>query len=417
MARILVIEDDEFQQEILQRAIGKDIGHIVVVVSSTTEALKRLLKNEEFDIFWVDKNLLPGDLSGIEFISILRKMNIHKPVVVNTGFPNQKDLLELMGLDVRVIIQKPARSSLMKKAIKVALQMGKGNTINLTKDCGDEDVIRHLFQRDPNMGGGSFEVISIQNPNDLSVCISIQAGGCAIGCGFCVTGHISGSKIINLTFADLRNSIKITEIMRGYEKKPVTVLFQGMGEPLYNLDTVMNFMEASSKRRKFRLSTAFPSVKLFRKFREMVRNSEKIRSQLEQVQISVHFPNDELRKKHMPFAGNVLIKEILSEAELFFAETGIEVCFNYAVFQGINDSEEILWQWVELLNGKNIILRPTSANPFRAYRPVSRERMDEIRIFLVKGYVNCKEVFFSRGIKNEAACGKLAAKIRIGRKK
>ena len=76
--------------------------------------------------------------------------------------------------------------------------------------------------------------------------------------------------------------------------------------------------------------------------------------------ISLHAPNNELRKKLVPTATSDSVEEIIKAGHNYFKKTGRRVTFEYALMEGINDSREIAYELAELLrgNGSHVNLIP-----------------------------------------------------------
>ncbi|GEM_PF-5952035 len=417
MARIrtLVLDNDEINRVNLEKILEENSEYYVLTENSVTGAIIALSTKKKFDLILVNKKALKDEQERYNFSVVYKLFECTLAEVRKVD----KDLLERMTRFAKITGEKLSNYQMIKIGKpKMVIDAGSLKDFDYYSVPMDSNVLVHeewgdvaklAFFRRPDLGGGEFEAVSLKDGDDFSICVSCQTG-CVMKCGYCATGHIDVEKIVNLNLTDFCWALQTLEELKKYRLKPYVVLLQGMGEPLFNLRPIEKLIEFSSQRRKFRLATTVPSVKLFKKFKKIITGNEDVKNKFEQLQISLHFPNNELRRLHMPKTDKVSILEIMNEAQSFFDETGIEVCFNYAVFRGINDSDEIIEQWIQLLQGKPFTLRPTLANAFGQYQPVSMSRMEEIRFELLKGQISCKDIFVSGSVgdKGNGACGKMA---------
>jgi 23S rRNA (adenine2503-C2)-methyltransferase len=89
-------------------------------------------------------------------------------------------------------------------------------------------------------GGAVFETVRIplEKPGRFSVCVSSQVG-CALGCVFCATGRMG--LVRNLETWEIVEQVRMVKGTLDPERgeRVRGVVFQGMGEPLANLDRVL----------------------------------------------------------------------------------------------------------------------------------------------------------------------------------
>jgi 23S rRNA (adenine2503-C2)-methyltransferase len=127
--------------------------------------------------------------------------------------------------------------------------------------------------------------------------------------------------------------------------------------------------------------------------------------------ISLHAPNEPLRKQLIPWAEHFSLQEIMDAARHYFDETGREITLEYILLAGVNDRPEHAQQLVKVCrtiraNVNLIRYNEVAGLPFG--RPESQDvvRFQEI---LRKGGVNA-HVRKSRGRDIDAACGQLRRK-------
>jgi 23S rRNA (adenine2503-C2)-methyltransferase len=249
-----------------------------------------------------------------------------------------------------------------------------------------------------------------------TVCISTQVG-CPIGCYFCATGqqgferNLSPGEIIEqvLYFKRfIKNNIP-TEDHELSRKAITNVVFMGMGEPLANYDNVKQaIIMLNSKHglelgaRQITLSTAG----LVPQIRRLTTESLHL-----ELAISLHAATDELRDQLMPVNKKYPLNELIPACREYFEKTGRRPTFEYALFQGVNDSPEDARNLGRLLKGLNcavnlIVGNPTSCQEFRS--STKEQALVFQKQLFAEGIFNTIRV--SKGTDIEAGCGQLRSR-------
>jgi len=111
--KILFVDDEESQRDIMQRVLTK-FGYSVTLSSSSQEALE-ILKNEYFPLIITDLNM-PG-MDGTKLCKKIRANNSQSIIYALSGFIEsyQAEKLENLGFDG--YLRKPATSAIIKKAV------------------------------------------------------------------------------------------------------------------------------------------------------------------------------------------------------------------------------------------------------------------------------------------------------------
>mgnify|MGYP002513614791 CR=1 FL=1 len=91
--------------------------------------------------------------------------------------------------------------------------------------------------------------------------------------------------------------------------------------------------------------------------------------------ISLHAPNDDMRKKLMPIANKYSIKEIMDACRYYIEKTGRRVTFEYSLIKGVNDSQEDAKKLASLLKGMlcHVNLIPVNKVEERVYKKGKKE--------------------------------------------
>jgi len=244
------------------------------------------------------------------------------------------------------------------------------------------------------------------------ICVSTQIG-CPVGCIFCATASCVGndglkrSLIRNLTTQEI---VKQVENILNYinqtktKSKPVLLSYMGMGEPFLNYDNVVGSIKVlAAKYRTIKRATIATSGVFPAGIKALANESFDIKVN---VHLSLHAPNNELRKQIMPKTSSI---NLALDAMRYFVEVkGGPVKINYILIKGVNDSNKNLYELARLLfNYRNdFIIKLTVLNEVNGCRPSDQERFDKFRKVLTKRGFEVVS-FIGDGLDINASCGQL----------
>ncbi|HWB54886.1 MAG TPA: 23S rRNA (adenine(2503)-C(2))-methyltransferase RlmN [Tepidisphaeraceae bacterium] len=291
----------------------------------------------------------------------------------------------------------------------------KGERARLAEvfDFGSAVIVRRQESSDGTLKlllrwstGAVAETVMIPDGTRRTACVSSQVG-CPVGCKFCasglegVKGNLSAGQIVEQVFALNR------EGQAGGAGEWINhIVFMGMGEPLANYANVMQAIRILHDRecfdigaRKITLSTVGVPAKM----RELAEEELPIN-----LAISLHAPNEALRKQLIPWAEHFALDEILAAARFYFEKTGREITLEYILLRDVNDRPEHAKQLVSLckkMRANVNLIRYNEVEGLEFRRPGGEDvvRFQEI---LRAGGVNA-HVRKSRGRDIDAACGQL----------
>jgi 23S rRNA (adenine2503-C2)-methyltransferase len=187
------------------------------------------------------------------------------------------------------------------------------------------------------------------------------------------------------------------------------LVFMGMGEPLANYDETIRAVRLLTHPRGFGIGQRNITISTI----GIISGIDKLAEEDLQIglAISLHAPNDELRKKLVPTAGPHSVNELVAAGKRYFKRTGRRVTFEYALIENINDSPKIAKELALLLegNGSHVNLIPINSTAGNFQRPSKKSILDFERI-LLKSKVNCT-VRVEKGSEISAACGQLRTDI------
>jgi len=273
-----------------------------------------------------------------------------------------------------------------------------GDTTKLLLQLTDTSVETVLMQYDSSKIGG--------HPRS-TICVSTQIG-CAMGCVFCATGQMGFET--NLAAEDIISQvIHFAEILQKKGEHVTNLVFMGMGEPMANYDEMVRAVKILTHDRGFGLGQRHITISTI----GISSGIDKLADENLQIglAISLHAPNNELRKKLVPTAGPNSVEEIIDVGQRYFKKTGRRVTFEYALMDGINDSPEIAEELSVLLqgNGSHVNLIPINPTAGDFKRP-SNDRVTKFAEILSNAGVNCT-VRVEKGTEISAACGQLRTDI------
>ncbi len=201
-----------------------------------------------------------------------------------------------------------------------------------------------------------------------TVCVSSQVG-CRMGCAFCAS-TLAG-RVRDLTCAEMVDQVLFTQMDSG---EPVShIVLMGIGEPLDNFDTVMKFLKLVNHPDGLNIGMRHISLSTC----GLVDRIDKLAQYELQLtlSISLHAPDDELRSRLMPVNRRFGLDELMAACGRYFAKTGRRISFEYAVIDGVNDSDAQADRLADLVAGTgghvNLIpLNEVEESPFRPSRRV-----------------------------------------------
>lgn len=238
-----------------------------------------------------------------------------------------------------------------------------------------------------------------------TACVSSQVG-CPVGCRFCASGL--GGLEGNLSAGQIVEQVwRLNQLAGDDPGQRIThVVFMGMGEPLANFDAVVQAVGTlcadwglGLSARRITIST----VGLPAQIRRLADWDTPVT-----LALSLHAPNDELRKQIIPWAQFVSIKQLLEAGRYYFQRSGREITLEYILLGGVNDQAEHARQLAGLakqLRSNVNLIRYNEVRGLPYQRPAT-ENVHRFQRILHDAGVNV-HIRASRGRDIAAACGQL----------
>ncbi len=178
--------------------------------------------------------------------------------------------------------------------------------------------------------GNIIEGVLMRYHHGNTLCVSTQVG-CRMGCKFCAS-TLEGC-VRSLTPGEMLGQI-IAANRRLSDGRVGNVVLMGSGEPLDNYDNVVKFLRLMSDERGLNMSLRGVSLSTCGLVPNMYRLAEE--GLPVTLSISLHAPNDEVRKKLMPVANAYKMDEVLDACRNYIEKTGRRVIFEYALVGEVN---------------------------------------------------------------------------------
>lgn len=249
--------------------------------------------------------------------------------------------------------------------------------------------------------GSVIESVLMKYEYGNTVCISTQAG-CRMGCQFCAS-TLDGVER-NLTAGEMLS--QVYEIQKDCGERVSGVVLMGSGEPLDNYENVLKFLRLINDRKGQNMGQRHITLStcgLIDKIYELAEENLQIT-----LAVSLHAPNDGIRNSIMPISRANPMDTLLSACRAYAEKTKRRITFEYAMMQGVNDSDacarELAGRLRHMLCHVNLI--PVNDVKERAFVKSSDER---VRRFAAILQDNSVETTVRRrlGSDIDAACGQL----------
>jgi 23S rRNA (adenine2503-C2)-methyltransferase len=255
--------------------------------------------------------------------------------------------------------------------------------------------------------GQSIECVLIQEDDRRTACISTQVG-CGMGCVFCASGLNGVAR--NLTSGEILEQLVRLRNLLPAEGRLSHVVVMGMGEPLANLDNLLEALEIAGAPDGLGIGArhvTISTVGLPAKIRHLADLGKQYH-----LAVSLHAPNDLLRTRIVPTNDKTGLEAILAAADYFYERTGRQVTYEYVLLHGVNDRPEQARELAALLRGRHahVNLIPFNDVEGLPYRGPTPDALSNFMTPLRRAGVSVK-VRKRKGSQIDAACGQLRRRV------
>ncbi len=249
--------------------------------------------------------------------------------------------------------------------------------------------------------GEAVESVLMQYHHGYTSCISTQVG-CKMGCTFCATGQSGFSR--NLTASEMLAQLRAEQEDAGIRISNIVLM--GMGEPLDNYENVLRFLELVSHPDGMNIGMRHISLSTCGLVPRIYDLAER-KLQLT-LSVSLHAPNDQIRSRTMPVNRKYGIGQLLQACREYIRQTGRRISFEYAMIDGVNDSDAHASELASRLKGMlcHVNLIPVNTVGGTGYRKSCQDRIHRFIAVLEKAGITAT-VRRTLGSDINASCGQL----------
>ena len=332
------------------------------------------------------------DQTHAQFIDAFRrryaKGSFYSTAVYRQVMKSGKTALD--GLDAFISVPELAgqvESDLVVRPSRLVERVSDGGIVKfvtrLVDDLDIESVIIPMFRRH-------------------TLCVSSQVG-CRMGCRFCRTGQMG--LLRNLTATEIVGQVFAARHQLGVDVR--NVVFMGMGEPLDNLDNVVQAIGVMTDQRGLDIARRYITVSTVGLTAGIDRLA-RLASGPVNLAISLNAPTDDIRSRLMPINRSIPLAALRDSLLRYPLAKKSALFIEYVLIQGINDRKEhanALAQYLAPMKVK-LNLIPYNPAPGSTWQPPSAETYERFHAWLV-----AENVFVRRrgekGSRIMAACGQL----------
>ena len=320
-------------------------------------------------------------------------------LIVENGFPKfrTKQVVLWLKKGVTDFVQMNNIPKDLKEFLKRSCYISVANIEKKLISMYD-DTVKYLFKFHD---GECVESVVMKYNHGYSICVSTQVG-CKMGCTFCATGKSGFAR--SLTPSEILNQIETAQ--KDLNIRISNIVLMGMGEPLDNFENVVKFLRLVSSEdnlniglRHITLSTCGIVPKIY----ELADLKMPVT-----LSVSLHAPNDQIRSQTMPVNRKYPIKQLLEGCKYYFNTTKRRVSFEYAMIDGVNDSDANAKELAKVLSVLpcHVNLIPVNSVKGTGYKKSSKQRQQAfIDILATKGIT--ATVRRTLGSDINASCGQL----------
>ena len=264
--------------------------------------------------------------------------------------------------------------------------------------------------------GNLIEGVLMRYHHGDTLCVSTQVG-CRMGCAFCAS-TLEG-KVRNLTPGEILGQVVTANrhIQASDPGRRVhNIVLMGSGEPLDNYDNVVKFLRLVNDPKGLNISLRNISLStcgLVRRMYDFAKEGLSVT-----LSLSLHAPNDEIRRQIMPVANAYSYEEVLTACKYYIEQTGRRVIFEYALIKNLNSDVRHAEELARRLRGMrcHVNLIPLNDVKERKLEAPDRRTVDAFLKRLELKHISAT-VRREMGADIEGACGQLRRKVLDGQDK
>ena len=255
--------------------------------------------------------------------------------------------------------------------------------------------------------GNCVEGVLMRYHYGCTLCLSTQVG-CRMGCRFCAS-TLDGC-VRNLTAAEMLGQVQCANRTLSGEERVHNIVLMGSGEPLDNYEQVVRFLRLVSHPEGLNIGLRHISMSTCGLVDQMKRFAQE--GLPVTLSLSLHAPNDTIRRQLMPIANRYTMDETLDACRNYIEKTGRRVVFEYALVDGVNASPACAEELSSRLRGMqcHVNLIPLNTVKERNLFGVTEAQVRAFLETLEKRHISATRRR-EMGDDIEGACGQLRKKV------
>lgn len=213
-----------------------------------------------------------------------------------------------------------------------------------------DDTEKYLYRY---QDGQMVEGVLMQYRHGATLCVSTQVG-CRMGCTFCASAL--GGLVRQLSAGEMLGQAAAAERRQRSEGRAPeqgravhNIVLMGSGEPLDNYDNLLGFLRLLNDEDGLNMSLRNVTVSTCGLPDKMLALA--VDAPNCNLSVSLHAPEDEMRRSMMPIANRYTVAELVEAAREHVRLTGRRVTFEYALLAGQNDNFDQVDALLKLLKG------------------------------------------------------------------
>lgn len=272
------------------------------------------------------------------------------------------------------------------------------------RQVSQDGTRKYLFALDD---GSLIETVLMKFDYGNSVCVTTQVG-CNMACTFCASGLTKKKR--DLTSGEMvAQFVYVQQDLDELDERLSHIVVMGTGEPFDNYDNVMRFLDTVNSDQGLAIGARHITIStcgIVPKIREFADAKKQYN-----LAISLHAPNDELRRELMPINKAYPLNQMMDALDYYATQSNRRLTFEYILLKDVNTSMKNVDELAKLVRGKNayINLIPYNAVDENGYQGVSFEEAMKFYDALTKKGVRCT-IRKENGADIDAACGQLRIK-------
>ena len=294
----------------------------------------------------------------------------------------------------------------LPNALRVRLRAeASENTVSVleTIESKIDGTVKLLYRL---LDGNVIEGVLMRYKHGNTLCLSTQVG-CKMGCAFCAS-TLDGC-VRNLSAGEMLGQVVCANRVLGEGERVHNIVLMGSGEPLDNYENTTRFLRLLREPDGVNIGLRNVSLSTCGLVPQMYAFADEDLPVT--LSVSLHAPNDDVRRKIMPVANRYSIEELIGACKNYIGKTGRRVIFEYALISGVNASVAQAHELSTLLRGMqcHVNLIPLNSVPERGLQGVSEREVSAFKAALEERHISVTRRR-EMGDDIEGACGQLRRK-------